>query len=59
MAVVYPLPIYYYPPPAYAVYPQYPGYVCPYCRYPLIWLPPNQWYYPYHGIISKWRFRFR
>jgi len=57
MVVVYPLPIY-YPPPAYAVYPPYRGYVCPYCRYPLILLPSNEWYCPYHGVISKRRFRF-
>lgn len=61
MAIVYPLvclpPWFYYPPLVY-VFPPYRAYLCPYCGYPLIWLPSNQWYCPYHGIISKWRFRF-
>jgi len=61
MAVVYPLPAWcLYPPspPAYVVYPPYRSYLCPYCGYPLIWVPSNHWYCPYHGVISKWRFRF-
>ncbi|MBS7644955.1 MAG: hypothetical protein QW569_06725 [Candidatus Bathyarchaeia archaeon] len=40
--------------------PQAPpkAYLCPHCGHLLYWLPSNQWYCPYHGIISKWKYRF-
>jgi len=53
MSIVYPLPVCYYvpyQPPAYIIHPPYRSYLCPYCGHPLIWLPSNHWYCPYHGI---------
>ena len=51
---VYPVPVpTALPPPA----PRY-TYLCPYGGTPLTYLPTNQWYCPYHGTISKWKFRF-
>ncbi|MEM2226815.1 MAG: hypothetical protein QW371_03530 [Candidatus Bathyarchaeia archaeon] len=55
---VTPEPVFYQAPARYVYVPPPPTtYLCPYCRTILYWVP-NDWYCPYHGKISKTRFRF-